>query len=154
MGAPFLNFMSKFEGIPNVSDTELNPRETGTYRLEKLQAEKEEVELQNEKKGARQESGEKREDLKENDLIVSDDGVVPAKNILEKNKIQYKDREYTKKQIINADSGTAIPGEFVLTIFDPEHPERPASFNFVKKILNLIKDSDIAVRYGKNPERE
>lgn len=101
----------------------------------------------------KQESREGGESLKENDLIVPDDEVGPIKNILEKNEIPYKDREYTKRQVIDAKTGTAVPGEFVLTIFDPERPNRPASFDFVKQVFKLIKDSNMVVRYGKNPER-
>ena len=114
---------------------------------------KEESESQKEKRQEKQESKEGGESLKENDLIVSDDEVEPIKNILEKNKIPYKDREYTKRQVIDTKTGTAVPGEFVLTIFDPEHPDRPASFDFVKQVFKLIKDSNMVVRYGKNPER-
>jgi len=128
-------------------------------KLEKLQAEQEalekqkkESEPQKNKREDKQESKESGESLKENDLIVSDDGIEPAKKILEENEIQYKDREHTKRQVLDAKTDTAIPGEFVLTIFDPEHPDRPASFDFVKQVFKLIKDSDIAVRYGKNPE--
>jgi len=133
-------------------------------KLEKLKAEREALEKQKEdlesqenkqenKREEKQESKEGGESLKENDLIVSENGIKPAIKILKENKIQYKDREYTKRQVLDAKTDTAIPGEFILTIFDPEHTDRPASFDFVKQVFKLIKDSKIAVRYGKNPER-
>ena len=100
------------------------------------------------------ESREGGEDFKENDLIVSDDQVGLAKKILEENKIPYTDREYTKRQILDAKNGSAVPGEFILTIFDPEHSDRPAPFEIVKKVFELIRDSEIAVRYGKKPGPE
>lgn len=117
-----------------------------------LEEQKEELEARKNKREDKQEFREGGEKLKENDLLVSDSGIEHAKKILQENEIQHKDRERTKRLVIDAETDTAVPGEFVLTIFDPEHPDRPASFDFVKEVFKLIKDSEIAVRYGNNPE--
>ena len=46
-----------------------------------------------------------------------------------------------------------VPGEFVVSINNPERPDEPADFEFTKQVFQLFKDSEIAVRYGKNPEK-
>ena len=100
-----------------------------------------------------QESNEGGESFKENELIVPDDEVGLIVNLLEKDEIPCTAREYTKRKVIDSKTGTEIPGVFVLAIFDPEHPSNPASFDFVKQVFKLIKDSNMVVRYGNNPEQ-
>ena len=99
-----------------------------------------------------QEQKEQKE-LKENDLIISDRSVDASEKILKDSGIPYVCEERTKRQVVNKEDGTEIPGEFVLTILNPESPEEPAPFEFVKKVFQHIKDADIPVRYGKNPEK-
>jgi hypothetical protein len=91
-------------------------------------------------------------ELKPNDLITSDDSVdlETTKEILEKNRISYELTRRTNEQKINKDS--SVPGEFIITIFDPERKNEAASFDYVKKVFTLLKDSGVIVRYGNNPE--
>ena len=102
---------------------------------------------------ASRESREGGEDLKENDLIVSDDQLELSKNILEDNQIPHKEKEYKKRQEIRGEADYDVPGEFVVSINNPERPDEPADFEFTKQVFQLFKDSEIAVRYGKNPEK-
>lgn len=129
-----------------------------TDRIKQLEAkqvalERKKAELESEDQIENQALSEQGEAMKENDLIISEFGRGPAKEIFEKNGIRYQDREYSKRQVLDTKTDTAVPGEFVLTISDPEHPDQPATVDFVKQVYKLIKDADIAVRYGKNPEQ-
>lgn len=94
------------------------------------------------------------EKLNENDLIVSEIGIGPAKGILEQNGIRYSVRKYTKRQVIDVKTNTAVPSEFVLTILGSKNTDGPITFDSVKQVFELLKSSGIAVRYGKNPEFE
>lgn len=94
------------------------------------------------------------EELKQNDLIVSDFEVSQAQNVLNNHDIPFRVMKYTKRQVLDTQADTAVPGEFVLHILDPQNPDQPAPFDVVKQVFQLIKGVDIAVRYGKNPEKE
>jgi hypothetical protein len=102
--------------------------------------------------GANQESREGGEAVKENDLIVPDSQVELVKSVLENNGIPCKSREYIKRDVNNK-TGGYTGGEFVVSILDPEDLGKPASFDFVKQVFELVRDSNLVVRYGKNPER-
>lgn len=154
-----LNRARKELGLP---PTEEEPPSVSSEKekLEKLKAEQEmlekqkkELESEDEKNDKKKESKERGEGLKENDLIIADVYIESAKNVLRKNRIPYKEREYKKRQVVDVKTDSAFPGEFVFSIFDPKHPDKPASFNFVSRVFDLLKSSNVAVRYGKNPER-
>jgi len=128
--------------------------------LEKLQREQEELEKQKEEiiseqenKGQKPETKEGGESLKENELVTSDIDIKAVENVLKKNEVYFKSREYSKRQILDSETGTAVPGEFVITIFNSKELDKPASFDFTKKVFEFIKNSELVIRYGKNPER-
>src|SRR3989338_2549328 len=102
---------------------------------------------------AKPEKRESGEDLKENDLIIADDQLELAKDILEESHIPHEDKEHKKREEVRGEVDYDVPGEFVVSINNPERPDEPADFEFTKQVFQLFKDSEIAVRYGKNPEK-
>jgi len=92
-------------------------------------------------------------DLKENDLIVPDTQVEMAQNILAQNGIPSKAQEYRKREAFGSE-GAVVPGEFTLTLLDPEQSNGPASFDTAEQAFEVLKGSGVVVRYGYNPEAE
>ena len=137
-------------GGSTAPEQDYDSEHTDRKGLEKPQ--KDQQLLENKKTEAQRSSG-GGESFKENDLIVPDDEVGRAGKILDENAIPHKDHKYTERRVVDVESGTVVPGEFVLTIFNPEYPDKPASFGFVKQVVILLRNSGIVVRYGKNPER-
>jgi hypothetical protein len=90
-------------------------------------------------------------ELHENDIVVSDTGIDPAKHILTERGIPFQHRQYSERILMDAATETAVPGEYVLTILDPENPEQPAPAAVVETAVRALQDESIAVRYGKRP---
>jgi len=96
-------------------------------------------------------------ELQHNDLIISDSGLTRAKETLKENQVPYELTKMTEKRKLGkSERGETVwePGEFIVTISDPEDPKKPAPFEYVKKVFELLRNSDVSVRYGKNPEAE
>lgn len=106
-----------------------------------------------EQEGRPQEIAESRE-LRHNDLITSDgySDLTTTKETLEKNNIIYKLTRRTYEQRVN--KNTLVPGEFIITIFDPENGSKAAPFAYVEKVFALLKKNGVVVRYGRRPNAE
>ncbi|NTV41254.1 MAG: hypothetical protein HGA61_03205 [Candidatus Moranbacteria bacterium] len=90
-------------------------------------------------------------ELKENDLILPEGkDIENAEKLLKDNGIPCVVEKYMKG--VDSEVGR-VPAEFVLVINDPQNPERPAPFDFVKKVFQFLQDNEIVVRYAKNPDK-
>lgn len=90
-------------------------------------------------------------ELNENDLIIPEgNDIENAEKLLKENGVPCKVEKYTKG--VNGETGR-VPAEFVLAINDPQNPDKPAPFEFVKKVFQFLQDREIVVRYAKNPEK-
>ena len=100
-----------------------------------------------------QEMVESRE-LNRNDLLTSDSetNLAIIERVLKQNKVPTKLTRRSTPQKLNEEA--TAPGEFIITIFDLEGPSKPASFDYVKKIFELLKENNVAVQYGKNPQAQ
>ena len=98
------------------------------------------------------ESKEEKEQLQENEIIISELGLETARIFLIKNNYPYEETLYKEKEELNPESETEVPAEYVLTIFNPDNPNQPANFELIKEIYNQLRSLNVAVRYGYNPE--
>jgi hypothetical protein len=90
-------------------------------------------------------------ELKENDLILPEGrDIENAEKLLKENGLPCEVEKYMKG--FDSESGR-VPAEFVLVINDPQNPDKPAPFDFVKKAFQFLQDNEIVVRYAKNPEK-
>jgi len=80
-----------------------------------------------------------------NQLIVGDSNIKRIRDLLEENKVRVKFDKH--RDSVTGESGITIPGEYVVTITDPEEM-KPASPEYVDKVVSLLKSQEIAVRYG------
>lgn len=90
-------------------------------------------------------------ELKENDLILPEGrNIENAEKLLKENGVPCEVEEYMKG--VNSETGR-VPVEFILVINDPQNPDKPAPFDFVKKVFQFLQENEIVVRYAKNPEK-
>lgn len=89
--------------------------------------------------------------FKANQLLVGDTEIERIKQVLESNNVRFSADRYTEPQRISGGMGneqiTEVPGEYVLTLSDPEKIE-PATPEYVDQVVGLLKSQEIAVRYG------
>lgn len=123
-------------------------------QVEKEAAEREKDALAGKQKGeyAAQEIVEGRT-LRENDFVIPDSDTEKVKPILVEMGIPYTLTEKTKP-LQTADGKGTVPGEYILTVFDPDRPGDAPSGNIIKKIFAQIAERGVVVRYGKVPGSE
>ena len=89
-------------------------------------------------------------ELLENDLIIPEDNIELVKQILENMDISFELNQYTKELPVGDGQGK-IPAEYLLTIFDSENSNSPASSETIKQVFKHLKDKGVVIRYGKTP---
>lgn len=87
--------------------------------------------------------------LRESDLITSESFFQEAARVLKEAGIPCVAEEYTKGNMIDAESDTRTPDEYVLSIRDTANPKHPATFEATQTAFQALKDAKIVIRYAK-----
>lgn len=105
----------------------------------------------NEGEGEKHTEGKEQGELKENDLIIPEgDDINKAQQLLEKKGIPFEIREYAKRGKVD-EKGGHVPGEFILSVLNPQEKEEPTSSEVIIAVFEFLKENGVIVRYGKKP---